>query len=163
MRNTSCTVPVPVYRHFSPESVGYCTLKLGGVLPRRTLIRPGTIRVTCGQCLMMWLRISSSPLTRPCWRLILPNFIRCDYSGARAAHLAPGEYTRGDRGLSVARRDENACGHRGVALELPIGRRLDRRVVAHRRGRRLRLRRVRARRARRSFLRTPNRNDNGDE
>src|SRR5439155_6548694 len=82
IRKTSCTVPVPVYRHFSPDSVGYCTLKLAGVLPRRTLIRPGTIRVTCGQFLMMRSRIASSPPTRPCWRLIRPNFIAPDCSAA---------------------------------------------------------------------------------
>src|SRR5690606_931692 len=75
IRNTSCTVPVPVYRHFRPESVGYCTLNPGGVLPRRTLIRPGTMRDTCGQSRTIRSRISSSPPTRPCCLLIRPSFI----------------------------------------------------------------------------------------
>lgn len=80
IRKTSCTVPVPVYKHFKPADVGYCTLKLGGVFPRRTLIRPGTIRETCGQSATMRFKIASSPPTRPCWRLILPNFIAIDLS-----------------------------------------------------------------------------------
>src|SRR5262249_11530822 len=79
IKKTSCTVPVPVYRHFNPAAVGYCTLKLGGVLPRRTLIRPGTIRLTCGHSAMIRLSSSSSPPTRPCWRLIRPNFIAAFY------------------------------------------------------------------------------------
>src|SRR4051812_7852028 len=97
--NTSCTVPVPVYKHFKPASVWYCTLKLGGVLPLRTLIRPGTMRVTCGHSLMIRLRISSSPPTRPCWRLMRPNFIRRiieDAASIAPAHRCVAQWRDGE-------------------------------------------------------------------
>src|SRR5439155_21950272 len=55
---------------------GYCILKLGGVLPRRVLMRPGTIRLTWGQLATMWLSNSSRPRMRPCWRLMRPNFMQ---------------------------------------------------------------------------------------
>ena len=30
IKNTSCTVPVPLYKHFKPPGVGYCTRNRGG-------------------------------------------------------------------------------------------------------------------------------------